>query len=147
MGDPPMCCVVVYCTGLVTVQLHELPPPLSLSLSLSPSTSLAAARPQSAVKWLLWWLNRIWKQKKKAALPSFLHPFLCLTFSFLWPCGVDFNRELAWCRWLKEKSSYLNKEGKNRDHHAVLILSESWLQACWLLADSTVYIYRLRWRQ
>ena len=27
---------------------------------------------------------------------------------------------------------------KNRDRHAVLILSESWLQACWLLADSTV---------
>ena len=29
---------------------------------------------------------------------------------------------------------------KNRDRHAVLILSESWLQACWLLADSTVYV-------
>ena len=33
--------------------------------------------------------------KKKNALPSFIRPFLCLAISFLWPCGVDFNRESA----------------------------------------------------
>ena len=36
--DPPVCCIEdMYCTGLVTVQPHELPPsppPLSLSLFL-----------------------------------------------------------------------------------------------------------------
>ena len=33
--------------------------------------------------------------EKKTAFPSFIRPFLCLAISFLWPCGVDFNRESA----------------------------------------------------
>ena len=72
-------------------------------------------------------------KKRKTALRIFILPFLCLAFSFLWPCGVDFNRE----SWREIK--LLTQRRKNRDRHAVLILSESWLQACWLLADSTVY--------
>ena len=53
------------------------PPPLSLS----PSISLAAARPQGAVKWLLMWLNRIWKEKKKLSHPLFVLFFVSLSHS------------------------------------------------------------------
>ena len=53
------------------------PPPLSLS------TSLAAARPQDAVKWLLLWLNRIWKRKKKTlSHPLFVLFFVSVSLSF-----------------------------------------------------------------
>ena len=57
---------------------------------LSPSTLLAAARPQGAVIVVVTQQNF---ETKKTALPSFIRPFLCLAISFLWPCGVDFNRE------------------------------------------------------
>ena len=122
MGDPSVCCVVMYGIGHCPAAWDPPPPP---PFSLSASTLLAAARPQGAVKWLLW-LNRIWKRKKNRS------PILHSSFSFsrylfslaMWcwlyprigrrmltlreikllkqrrkksglPCGVDFKRELT----------------------------------------------------
>ena len=86
MGDPSVGCVLMYSTGLVTVQPHSLPPPPPPP---SPSTSLAATRRSQVVVVT----QQNLEAKKKTALPSFIRPFLCLAISFLWPCGVDFNLE------------------------------------------------------
>ena len=111
------------------------PPPLS------PSTSLAAARPQSTVKWLLWWLHRIWKQKKKPCSPDLyssfsLSPFLFPLAMWCWlPRIGPMSLTLREIKLLKQPMSLtlreiklLKQRRKNRDRHAVLILSESWLQ-------------------
>ena len=68
------------------------PPPQSLSLPLYIASSCQATRRSQVIVVVT---QQNLEAKKKHALPSFIRPFRCLAISFLWPCGVDFNRESA----------------------------------------------------